>query len=124
VGRANRNDPEVCAKEIFDKLFREEIVYMLSKGALEFLSGTLPEGGGDNLRWLFARAFSAKPYDREVSRRRGSRMLILLFLLCFLSTPPCSGLTKVVENKQRKFLANACLSQQCEAGKQRAAVVK
>jgi hypothetical protein len=31
-------------------------------------------------------------------------MLILLFLLCFLSTPPCSGLTKVVENKQRKFL--------------------
>jgi hypothetical protein len=60
VGRANRNHPEVCAKEIFYKLFREEIVYMLSKGALEFLSGTLPEGARRNLRWLFARAFSGQ----------------------------------------------------------------
>jgi len=35
---------EACAKEIFERLFREETVYKLSKGALEFLAGTLPEG--------------------------------------------------------------------------------
>jgi hypothetical protein len=52
---------EVCAKEIFDKLFREETVYKLSKSALEFLAGTLPEAAPRNLRQLFARAFSVKP---------------------------------------------------------------
>jgi hypothetical protein len=61
---------ENCDAAVFEKLFHEETVYKLSKGALEFLAGTLPENAPRNLRQLFARAFNVKPKAPSLSVKK------------------------------------------------------